>query len=172
MRRTSIFTTLPLMLAACGAKPDARGAADAAAAPPPAAAATPSATVDVIPTTKFAPALGVDAATMTKTATGLYYKDLVIGNGAEAKVGTTASLNYVGTLPDGTQFDASNGRPYTFRIGDKRVIQGWDDGVPGMKVGGKRLLVVPSEQGYGANGNGPIPPNAVLVFSLELVTVQ
>ncbi len=172
MRRISIYPVLLVMLAACGAKPDAAGTADSAAAASPAVAAAPVAATDVIPSTTFAPALGVDIATMTKTATGLYYKDLVVGTGAEATIGTTASLNYVGTLPDGTQFDASNGRPYSFRIGDKRVIQGWDDGVPGMKVGGKRLLVVPSEQGYGANGNGPIPPNAVLVFSLELVTVQ
>ncbi len=171
MPRNLIYPTLALILAACGAKPDAGANADSAAAAPPAVApAGPAA--DVIPTTTFAPALGVDVATMTKTATGLYYKDLVVGTGAEATIGTTASLNYVGTLPDGTQFDASNGRPYSFRIGDKRVIQGWDDGVPGMKVGGKRLLVIPSEQGYGANGSGPIPPNAVLVFSLELVTVQ
>ena len=113
-----------------------------------------------------------DMAQGQSNITDLQKTDAQVGTGAEATIGTTASLNYVGTLPDGTQFDASNGRPYSFRIGDKRVIQGWDDGVPGMKVGGKRLLVIPSEQGYGANGSGPIPPNAVLVFSLELVTVQ
>ncbi|HVU80333.1 MAG TPA: FKBP-type peptidyl-prolyl cis-trans isomerase [Candidatus Paceibacterota bacterium] len=102
----------------------------------------------------------------------LIVQDEVVGTGAEARPGDTLLVNYTGKLDDGTVFDTSVGRtPYPFVLGAGSVIQGWDQGLQGMKVGGKRLLIVPPALGYGAAGNGPIPPNATLVFEVELVGV-
>ncbi len=107
--------------------------------------------------------------------TELVVTDVVVGSGPEAKPGDTVSVNYVGALPDGTVFDASanHGGPFTFPLGAGRVIQGWDQGVAGMKVGGKRRLVIPPNLGYGNQAvGGVIPANATLLFEVELVSVQ
>jgi FKBP-type peptidyl-prolyl cis-trans isomerase len=104
----------------------------------------------------------------------LKIEDVVVGTGAEAKNGDTVKVNYVGTLDDGTKFDSSYDRnqPFAFSLGAGQVIKGWDLGVLGMKVGGKRTLVIPSELGYGATGAGSvIPPNATLHFTVELLAV-
>lgn len=106
--------------------------------------------------------------------------DAVQGAGAEATAGRTAVVHYTGWLFDpnaanqrGDEFDSSQGRsPFSFQLGAGQVIQGWDVGVQGMKVGGKRTLIVPAEMGYGAGGAGPIPPNATLVFDVELLDVR
>ena len=106
--------------------------------------------------------------------------DTTAGTGAEAKAGSHVTVNYTGWLylpdaPDhhGEKFDSSIGRkPFTFRLGSGMVIPGWDQGVEGMKVGGKRTLVIPAALGYGAEGAGPIPPNANLIFDVELLDVQ
>jgi len=100
--------------------------------------------------------------------------DVVVGAGAEAKAGDTVTVHYVGTLEDGTKFDSSYDRktPFSFTIGTGEVIRGWEIGLLGMKVGGKRELVVPAELGYGATGQGPIPPNAVLNFTIELLDAK
>lgn len=101
--------------------------------------------------------------------------DLVVGTGAEAVNGKLVSVHYVGTLTDGTKFDSSKdrGEPFEFTLGVGEVIQGWDMGVLGMKVGGKRKLTVPSELGYGSSGAGSvIPPNATLIFDVELLEVK
>jgi FKBP-type peptidyl-prolyl cis-trans isomerase FkpA len=106
--------------------------------------------------------------------------DMVAGTGKEAVAGANAVVNYTGWLYDaaarthhGAQFDSSVGRgPFTFRLGAGQVIQGWDEGVKGMKVGGKRTLVIPASMGYGDNGAGPIPPNANLLFEVELLDVR
>ncbi len=106
----------------------------------------------------------------------LEIKDLVVGKGAEAKAGDTVKVHYVGTLANGTEFDASKkhgDQPFTFELGKGRVIKGWDDGVAGMKEGGKRKLTIPPHLGYGARGAGDrIPPNSTLVFEVELVKVE
>jgi len=111
---------------------------------------------------------------MTKTPSGLAYKDTKVGDGPVAKPGQMASVHYTGWLPDGTKFDSSRdaGQPFGFTIGQGQVIKGWDEGVAGMKVGGRRLLVIPPDLGYGASGSGPIPPNSTLVFDVELLGVK
>lgn len=99
---------------------------------------------------------------------------LTEGSGdAVVKTGDTISVDYTGTLEDGTQFDSSIGRePFSFTIGQGAVIQGWDQGLLGMKVGEERKLTIPSEMGYGASGSGPIPPNATLIFTVKLISIK
>jgi len=109
------------------------------------------------------------------TASGLRITDIEVGDGAEATAGQTVVVHYRGTLEDGTQFDASydRGKPFSFPLGAGRVIKGWDEGVQGMKVGGKRKLVIPPDLGYGARGaGGVIPPNATLIFDVELLDIK
>jgi FKBP-type peptidyl-prolyl cis-trans isomerase FkpA len=114
-------------------------------------------------------------------AAGLMKTDILVGKGTEAVPGKTVEVHYTGWLHDpaakdkrGKQFDSSRGRgPFSFPLGGGRVIKGWDEGVAGMKVGGKRTLVIPPELGYGARGaGGVIPPNATLVFDVELLDVK
>jgi hypothetical protein len=122
-----------------------------------------------------ADALGgeLSAATERTTASGLRITDLEVGTGDEATAGNTVVVHYRGTLENGKEFDASYGRgPFSFPLGGGRVIKGWDEGVAGMKVGGKRRLVIPPDLGYGARGaGGVIPPNATLIFEVELLQV-
>jgi len=116
--------------------------------------------------------LGAKAMT---TESGLRYEDIVVGTGPSPQQGQDVTVHYTGTLEDGTKFDSSldHGGPFTFKIGVGRVIKGWDEGVMTMKVGGKRKLVIPPQLGYGARGaGGVIPPNATLVFDVELISVQ
>ncbi|HKG94492.1 MAG TPA: FKBP-type peptidyl-prolyl cis-trans isomerase [Gemmatimonadaceae bacterium] len=122
----------------------------------------------------YASELGVNLAQMTRTSSGLYLQDLLVGTGAEAKAGDSVQVHYTGWLPNGQKFDSSRDRnkPFEFRLGAGRVIQGWDEGVAGMKVGGRRKLVVPANLGYGSSGIGPIPPNSVLVFDVELLGMK
>lgn len=112
---------------------------------------------------------------MNTTADGLVIKDTVIGTGAEAKLGNLVDVNYTGKFADGKVFDSSipRGQPIQFQLGAEQVIAGWDQGILGMKVGGKRSLIIPSALGYGPAGRPPvIPANATLYFDVELVAVQ
>lgn len=111
----------------------------------------------------------------TKTASGLEYATIADGSGVEATNGKNVDVHYTGWLTSGAKFDSSRdrGKPFTFRLGAGMVIRGWDEGVAGMRVGEQRVLVIPPELGYGARGaGGVIPPNATLVFKVELVNVR
>ncbi|WP_309892536.1 FKBP-type peptidyl-prolyl cis-trans isomerase [Archangium sp.] len=118
--------------------------------------------------------LGVDLAAMNRSETGLYMQDLVMGTGIEATTGRTIIVHYTGWLPDGTRFGTSreDDRATAFVLSDRQLIKGWAEGLVGMKEGGKRRLVVPSDLAYGAEGRPGIPPYSVLVFEVELFSVR
>jgi len=111
----------------------------------------------------------------TTTPSGLQYVDHEIGTGAVATAGKMVDVHYTGTLTNGKPFDSSHtrGQPFSFKLGGGQVIRGWDEGIEGMKVGGRRTLTIPPDLGYGARGaGGVIPPNATLVFEVELMGVR
>jgi peptidylprolyl isomerase len=116
---------------------------------------------------------------MTTTKTGLQYEDTTPGTGAEAKAGQTCVMHYTGWLwvdgTKGSKFDSSldRGTPFSFKLGSGEVIRGWDEGVAGVKIGGKRSLIIPPDLGYGTRGaGGVIPPNATLLFEVELLELR
>jgi FKBP-type peptidyl-prolyl cis-trans isomerase len=109
------------------------------------------------------------------TASGLVIEEIIEGSGAEAAAGRHVTVHYTGWLTDGTKFDSSKDRsePFDFPLGARHVIAGWDEGVQGMKIGGTRKLTIPPQLGYGARGaGGVIPPNATLVFEVELLGIE
>ncbi len=116
----------------------------------------------------------VDEGDYTETDSGLRYFDFVVGEGAMPAEGQTVVVNYTGWLPDGTLFDSSlnRGQTFAFILGAGQVIPGWDEGLATMQVGGERQLVIPSSLGYGPQGSGPIPPDATLIFEVELVEIR
>ena len=123
----------------------------------------------------YAPALDVALERFAKRPSGLYVRDDKVGTGALAEAGRTVDVHYTGWLTDGTQFDSSRDGdpPISFGLGRGEVIQGWDEGLQGMRVGGQRTLVIPAQLGYGTRGaGGDIPPNSVLVFKVELMNVR
>jgi FKBP-type peptidyl-prolyl cis-trans isomerase len=148
---------------------------EAAPLPPSAQPAVMPATAGgSIEQTTFASSLGVDIRGSTKNAAGLYSRDVTVGTGTLAAPGSQVTVRYALYLPDGTLLEESPvGDPgYQFVIGTHSAIDGWDQGVPGMKVGGKRQIIVPPSLGYGAMGQGKVPGNAVLIFNLELMAVK
>jgi peptidylprolyl isomerase len=126
------------------------------------------------PTSKT-PAMEQSQENIITTASGLQYVDLVEGTGAQPQSGKQVTVHYTGTLTDGSKFDSSRDRndPFSFPIGQGRVIKGWDEGVMSMKIGGRRKLIIPPNLGYGERGaGGVIPPNATLIFDVELLGVK
>ncbi|HET6342056.1 MAG TPA: FKBP-type peptidyl-prolyl cis-trans isomerase [Gemmatimonadota bacterium] len=169
-RSSGVFLTLALILTACGD----REAAPEDAAPDTVAAETGSATASgTAPVaSEYASELGVDLGAMEVTESGLYILDVREGEGEEAVSGDTVVVHYTGWLPNGMKFDSSRDRaePFSFVLGEGRVIPGWEEGVAGMKVGGQRRLVIPPHLGYGPIGAGDvIPADATLVFDVELL---
>jgi peptidylprolyl isomerase len=149
--RTLIVTFVCLFLAACGG-------------------VSP---VPTIESTTFAPALGVNLAASTKTADGVYYRDVSVGNGAAVSAGKTLSVHYTGWLADGSMFDSNvGGASFQFILGAGQVIPGWDEGLLGAHVGSTRQLIIPPALAYGPSGYGPIPPNAILVFTVQVDSAQ
>ena len=122
----------------------------------------------------FASSLGVDLSAMRQTPRGAYVRDLSVGAGPEAVSGSQAAIHYVGSFANGKQFDANgpNDQPLEFRVNAGEVVPGFDEGVTGMKVGGRRQVIIPPALGYGAKDYGTIPGNSILVFSIDLVRVQ
>ncbi len=122
----------------------------------------------------YAPELDVDLDRMERGEGGLYIEDVREGTGEVAEPGMLVLVHYTGWLSDGTKFDSSHDRdqPFSVVIGEGNVIPGWDEGIPGMREGGMRRLVIPYGMAYGASGRGPIPPRATLVFDVELLAVQ
>lgn len=113
--------------------------------------------------------------TAITTSSGLIMEDMTAGDGAEARSGQQVTVHYTGWLQNGSKFDSSRDRdePFVFALGGGRVIRGWDEGVQGMKVGGTRKLTIPPDLGYGARGaGGVIPPNATLIFEVELLATR
>jgi FKBP-type peptidyl-prolyl cis-trans isomerase len=159
----AIAFTAALITSGCASQPKAatpQPAAQSEPTPDPQASATASASLPAEP---------------VAAATALKIEDVKVGKGAEAKTGDLVTVNYTGYLTDGTKFDSSlnpGRQPFQFTIGQGQVIQGWEQGFAGMKVGGTRKLTIPPEMGYGAQGQGAIPPNAVLVFDVELLGVN
>jgi FKBP-type peptidyl-prolyl cis-trans isomerase len=127
-----------------------------------------------IESTTFDPSLGVNLAASTKTASGLYIRDITVGTGKTAAAGDSVFVYYGGAFPSGFVFDqrASPATPFPFILGTKYVIPGWDEGLVGMKVGGVRQLVIPPALAYGSTGYLSIPPNAVLVFKITLANAK
>jgi FKBP-type peptidyl-prolyl cis-trans isomerase len=134
---------------------------------PGACASTARGTPESVP---FAPALRVELSSMDRLPSGVYYRDLRPGEGEPVRPGQQVAVHFVAWLPDGTQVDgvAPPSEPVGFRLGAGEVIQGWDRGIPGMRVGGQRMLVVPAALAYRAKRVGRVPPNSVLVFVVEL----
>lgn len=159
LRITCMVLTLAALSGCAGtSKSGSTGVAESTAAP---SSAPPSTTAP--------------AGRVHKLASGLIYEDLVIGNGTMADPGLMVSVNYTGRLTTGEEFDSSAraGRPLRFQLGASNIIAGWNQGIKGMRIGGKRKLTIPPDMGYGASGSGDvIPPNATLVFEVELVAVQ
>lgn len=180
--RTQGLIVFPAVIAAlalgCGQGEAPAKATPTAAAPAAAtavSAATVSAAAAAAATTGNAPGIPQLSATPQQTASGLRYIDEVVGTGATAQKGQTVGVHYTGWLTTGQKFDSSRdrGQPFSFSLGAGRVIAGWDEGVAGMKVGGKRRLIIPAALGYGAQGAaGVIPPNATLIFDVELLAAQ
>ncbi len=150
MKKLSVLLVLPVLLSACGTP-----------------AATDSTTTE--PDTTM-----IDSTQIDSPAAQLLIEDEVVGTGDEAKAGDKVEVNYVGTFIDGTKFDSSYDRnqTFSFTLGAGMVIQGWDQGVAGMKVGGKRKLTIPSDMAYGPNDYGSIPGGSTLIFEVELISIQ
>ncbi|HEY4321902.1 MAG TPA: FKBP-type peptidyl-prolyl cis-trans isomerase [Gemmatimonadales bacterium] len=165
----SLFAAAVLLAGCSKGKSDDANVAGTPLAPPGMAPAPVA-----IEATRFNPALNVNLQSSTHTPSGLYYRDITVGTGRVAASGDQVVMSYIGALPDGTVFDKSSPDSPTisFPLGAGQVVAGWDEGIVGMKVGGKRQLIVPPDLGYGAVGRAPVPGNAIMVFTVELVGIK
>ncbi len=164
-RRTGFALFLLTAGAGCGGSDTDTEAAEAAVSETAGLAVSPD----------FAAELGVNLENMTRSASGLYKQDLAEGIGLSARPGHLVAIRYTGWIPNGEQFDSSEDdpEPYTFPLGAGRAIEGWEEGIAGMRIGGKRRLVIPPQLGYGSRGvPGDVPPNATLVYEIELVDIK
>ena len=174
IRPTALACALVLAVVACGGgdggDASSEGAAESAGPPPLDTAAVTGQPAQL----EYASELGVELDSMERTDSGLYVRNLEEGTGATAAPGDTVVVHYTGWLPNGRVFDSSRerGQPAAFPLSQGGLIAGWLEGVSGMSEGGRRLLVLPPDLGYGPEGSGPIPPNAVLVFDIELLEVR
>ena len=123
---------------------------------------------ETIEDANFAASLGINLANMTRTVSGLYYEDIEDGAGEPATAGDDVRVGYSGRLSDGTLFDSGQ---FPFLLGAGQVVAGFDEGVTGMRVGGTRRILIPPALGYGNRGSGPVPPGAILVFRIELLSI-
>ena len=168
MRIFSRHVALAGLLAACTACGGAGDADDTRAS------GTPD-PVETEPRPEFAVALDIDLDEMQRSSTGLYTRDVVEGTGLAAREGHVVTVHYTGWLPTGDKFDSSvdRGEPYSFQLGRRDVIAGWEEGILGMRIDGVRRLVIPPALAYGPRGRpGAIPPNAYLVFEVELLDIK
>jgi len=149
-----------MLVTSCSQPP----ASTASSAPQPGVGADPEDVVHIA----YDPSLGIHLDSMVRRASGLYVQDLVTGNGAVAALGRSIVVRYIGWLPSGKRFDGSE---ITVTLGSNKTIRGWEEGLLGMRVGGKRRLIVPPHLGYGPKAAGEIPPNSVLIFEMEAVSV-
>ena len=124
--------------------------------------------ITAIEDTEFAASLGINLAAMTRTSSGLYYEDIETGEGEPAASGDAVEVAYTGWLSDGTQFDSGS---FTFNLGAGDVVPGFDEGVQGMRVGGVRRIIIPPALGYGSQARGAIPPDSILVFRIEVLSI-
>lgn len=170
VKSVQVFSAICVVgLAACG------GQEDAQTTPEPEVTATEAETPPVVEMDlEFAASLGVDLEEMTRLPSGLFYQDLEEGNGLGARDGHVLNVYYTGSLTTGEEFDSNTeGDGYSFQLGRRQVIQGWEQGVQGMRIGGKRRLVIPPSLAYGPRGFPPvIPPSATLVFEVELLNIR
>lgn len=161
-----------LALTGCAA---ATAPAGKPAATPPPPASGPAGTTAPAGSPALAEPVAPAAPAMVTLPSGLQYQDLRVGDGNIAETGLTVLVHYNGWLTNGRKFDSSvdRGQPYQFKLGAGRVIRGWDEGIPGMRIGGRRKLIVPASLGFGAQGSGStIPPNATLVFEIDLLDLR
>ena len=168
-----VISTIGLVLLANCAGTRTETPSEAAAPPPPGAAPPPAAAAPPPPSASKQAAAAPKSEAPVRVG-GITRTEIVLGTGPAVKKGQRVRVHYTGTLTNGTTFDSSVGRdPFTFTLGAGMVIKGWDEGVAGMRVGGKRKLVIPPDLGYGATGVPPqIPPNATLVFDVELLGID
>lgn len=117
---------------------------------------------------EFASSLGIDLANFTRTSSGLYYEDIAEGSGEPAAAGNEVEVAYTGWLTDGTEFDRG---AFSFTLGAGQVVRGFDEGVTGMRVGGTRRIIIPPALGYGSQGSGPVPPDAIMIFRIEVLSI-
>lgn len=121
---------------------------------------------------RLSPALGIPEDSLHAAGRGVWFHDIQVGEGRAVAPGDEIGVHFVGFLASGARFTATDKKPFRFQLGADRVIAGWEDGVVGMRLGGRRQLIVPADLGYGKQGSGPVPPDAVLVFDITLVDAK